>query len=158
MVSTGVLIRRPVNVVFTALADPTITTRFWFTKSTSRMEPGAKLLWTWEMYNMSSHVSVTEVRPGSLIRFMWDGYDPANSMTVIFRFVPYGDVDGEASTYVRITETGFSGDADTQVQRAVSSIGGFTFYLSALKAALEHDITLRVVKDAFPPGLVMPED
>lgn len=108
------------------------------------------------MYNASGHVSVVDVKPDALIRFTWDGYDPANPTTVVFRFVPYGD--GDASTYVRITETGFTGDADTQVQRAVNSMGGFTFLLSALKAALEHDITLRVVKDAFPPGLVVPED
>jgi hypothetical protein len=31
-----------------------------------------------------------------------------------------------------------------------------TFLLSALKAALEHDITLRLTVDAHPPNLKLP--
>jgi len=57
---------------------------------------------------------------------------------------------------VHITETGFTGDADTQVRRVTDSTAGFTFLLSSLKAALEHDITLRVVLDAHPPRLQLP--
>jgi hypothetical protein len=51
------------------------------------------------------------------------------------------------------TETGFTGDGDTVVRYATDSTGGFTFLLSALKALLEHDILLRVVRDAHPSGL-----
>jgi hypothetical protein len=42
------------------------------------------------------------------------------------------------------------------VSRALDSTAGFTFLLSSLKAALEHDITLRVVLDAHPPNVREP--
>jgi uncharacterized protein YndB with AHSA1/START domain len=149
---TGMLIRRAPHDVFEALADPSITTRFWYTKSSGRMEEGAELTWEWEMYGVSGKVWVQEVEPDRRIRFSWEGYDPAHPTTVEFLFVPYEN----DATYVRITETGFSGDGDTQVSRALDSTGGFTFLLSSLKAALEHDITLKVTSDAHPPHLQLP--
>ena len=151
-VDVGMLVRRPPDEVFEALADPSVTTRFWYTRSTGRMTEGAELTWTWEMYGVSSKVWVEEVRPGRLIRFRWDSYDPAHPTTVRFEFTPYqGD-----TTYLRITETGFTGDDSTQVSQALDSTAGFTFLLSSLKAALEHDITLRVTMDAHPPDLPGP--
>jgi uncharacterized protein YndB with AHSA1/START domain len=146
------LIRRPPHDVFEALADPAITTRFWYTGSTGRMTEGAELTWTWAMYGVSSRVRVQQVEPGRRIRFGWDGYDPEHPTTVEFRFVPCQG----GTTCLRITETGFTGDADTQVRRALDSTGGFTFLLSSVNAALEHDITLRVVQDAHPPNLELP--
>ena len=148
-VDVGMLIRRSPDEVFEALADPSVTTRFWYTRSTGRMTEGAELTWTWEMYGVSSTVWVEEVRPGRLIRFRWDGYDPVHPTTVRFEFVPYQG----GTTYLRISETGFTGDPGTQVSRALDSTAGFTFLLSSLKAALEHDITLRVTMDAHPPDL-----
>ena len=148
-VDVGMLIRRSPDEVFEALADPLVTTRFWYTRSTGRMTEGAELTWTWEMYDVSSTVWVEEVRPGRLIRFRWDGYDPAHPTTVRFECTPYQD----GTTYLRITETGFTGDPGTQVRQALDSTAGFTFLLSSLKAALEHDITLRVTMDAHPPDL-----
>jgi uncharacterized protein YndB with AHSA1/START domain len=147
--AVGMLIRRPPGEVFAALADPARTTRFWYTKSTGRMTPGAELTWTWEMYHVSSTVRVLDVEPSRRIRFRWDGYDPAHPTTVEFQFIPYQD----DTTYLRVTETGFTGDPDTQVSRALDATAGFTFLLSSLKAALEHDITLRVVLDAHPPDV-----
>jgi uncharacterized protein YndB with AHSA1/START domain len=149
---TGMLIRRAPHDVFEALADPSITTRFWSTESSGRMEEGAELTWEWEMYGVSGKVWVQEVEPDRRIRFSWEGYDPAHPTTVEFLFVPYEN----DATYVRITETGFSGDGDTQVSRALDSTGGFTFLLSSLKAALEHEITLKVTLDAHPPHLQLP--
>lgn len=76
------------------------------------------------------------------------GYDPQHPTEVEFRFVPW-----EGDTYVLVTETGFSGDGDTLVQRVIDSTTGFTFLLSSLKAFLEHDVVLRVVVDAHPAGI-----
>lgn len=148
-VGVGMLIRRSPHDVFEALADPSITTRFWYTKSSGRMVEGAELIWEWEMYGVSTKVRVEVVDPGSRIRFVWDGYDPTHPTTVEFNVVPHEN----GTTYLRITETGFTSDADTQVARALDSTAGFTFLLSSLKAALEHDITLRVVIDAHPTDL-----
>lgn len=151
-VDVGMLVRRPPHEVFEALADPSITTRFWFTKSTGRMAQGAELTWEWEMYRASGRVWVKEIQADRRIRFTWDGYDPSHPTTVEFQFIPYEN----DTTYLQITETGFSGDADTQVRRALDSTAGFTFLLSSVKAALEHDITLRVTLDAHPPNLQTP--
>ena len=144
----GMLIRRPARDVFAALTDPALTTRFWFTKSSGPVTHGAELTWTWEMYGVSSAVSVTDVEQDRLLRFTWSGYDPAHPTTVEFRFVPWAE-----GTYVQVTETGFSGGGDTQVSRALDAAQGFTFLLSSLKAFLEHDVVLRVVLDAHPAGL-----
>jgi uncharacterized protein YndB with AHSA1/START domain len=151
-VNVGMLVRRSSHDVFEALADPIVATRFWYTKSSGRMIEGAELVWEWEMYGAEGHVRVDKVEDDRLIRFIWDGYDPLNPTTVEFHFSPHEN----GTTYLRITETGFSGDADTQVARALDSTAGFTFLLSSLKAALEHDITLRVVLDAHPLYLRTP--
>jgi uncharacterized protein YndB with AHSA1/START domain len=134
------------------LADPSITTRFQYTKSSGRMMEGAELTWELEMYHVAGKVWVKEVETDRRIRFSWEGYEPSHPTTVEFLFVPYEN----DSTYVRITETGFTGDPNTQVSRALEATGGFTFMLSALKAALEHEITLHVVTDAHPPNLQIP--
>jgi len=39
------LIRKPANIVFDAIVDPTVTTRFWFTKSSGRLTQDAKVKW-----------------------------------------------------------------------------------------------------------------
>jgi hypothetical protein len=54
---------------------------------------------------------------------------------------------------VQVTETGFKGDGDELVARAAGSTGGFTIALCALRALLEHDVVLTVVRDRFPKGL-----
>jgi len=41
--STGMLIRKPVAEVFEAFVNPNITTKFWFTKSSERLEAGKQV-------------------------------------------------------------------------------------------------------------------
>lgn len=146
-VKVGMLVRRPPGDVFQALVDPTITTRFWFTKSSGKVVPGARLRWDWEMYGVSAEVSVKEVDDNRRILFDWGDGDDLT--TVELRFLPFED----DATYVQVTESGLSGDGDDLVARAAGSTGGFTIALCALKALLEHDIVLTVVRDRFPKGL-----
>ena len=146
-VIVGMLVRRRPGDVFQALVDPDITTRFWFTKSSGRIVSGASLQWDWEMYGVSAKVSVKDVEDNRRIVFDWG--DDGETTTVEFRFVPFED----DATYVQVTEGGFSGDGDALVARAAGSTGGFTIALCALKALLEHDVVLTVVRDRFPKGL-----
>jgi uncharacterized protein YndB with AHSA1/START domain len=44
-----ILIRKLVEEVFLAFIDPEITTRFWFTKSSGKLEEEKPAQWTWEM-------------------------------------------------------------------------------------------------------------
>src|SRR5215210_5491779 len=55
------LIRRSVAEVFEAFIDPAITSKFWFTKGSGRLEPGKQVRWEWEMYNASAQVNVKAV-------------------------------------------------------------------------------------------------
>lgn len=141
----GMLIRRPVSEVFQAFVDPAITTKFWFTKSSGKLEPGADVRWEWEMYDASTTVSVKEVEENSRILVEWD---PDSPKEVEWRFFS-GEDD---TTFVRITETGYKGTGDEIVAHAIDSQGGFTWVLAALKALLEHNIVLTVVADAHPEG------
>ncbi|MEO3876223.1 SRPBCC family protein [Nonomuraea sp. B12E4] len=142
----GMLIRRRPAEVFQAIVDPEITTKIWYTKSSGNMTPGAELLWEWEMYGASSRVVVKEVEENSRILFTWSGYTPDNPTTVEFRFISASG----GTTYVQVTESGFTGSGDEVVQYAIDSTGGFTFLISGLKALLEHDLPLGLIGDAHP--------
>ena len=141
------LIRQPAARVFEAFINPEITTRFWFTKSSGRLEAGKQVSWTWEMYNASVQVNVKEVEPNKRIVAEW----PYNgfSTTIEWIFTPYAT----DATYVSVTNSGFGGDGDKIVNDALESKGGFTWVLAGLKAFLEHGIELNLIADAFPKGL-----
>ena len=62
------LIRKPVREVFEAFIDPAITSKFWFTKGSGRLEAGTTVHWEWEMYNISVPVDVKEIEAVSLER------------------------------------------------------------------------------------------
>lgn len=47
--------------VFEAFIDPVITSKFWFTKGSDRLEPGQQIQWDWEMYNASVQVDVKAI-------------------------------------------------------------------------------------------------
>jgi uncharacterized protein YndB with AHSA1/START domain len=68
---TAMLIRRPVPEVFQAFVDPAITSQFWFTKGSGRLEAGKQIRWDWEMYGHSVQVSVKAVEPNR--RILLDG-------------------------------------------------------------------------------------
>ena len=141
------LIRKSVVEVFEAFINPEITTKFWFTKSSGKLEAGKQITWTWEMYNASAQVTVKEVEQNKRISIEWSGYGSPN--TVEWIFTPYGN----DATYVSITNSGFKGDGDKVVSDALDSKGGFTWVLAGLKAYLEHGIELNLIGDAFPKGL-----
>jgi uncharacterized protein YndB with AHSA1/START domain len=147
VVEAAMLIHRPPAEVFRAFADPAVTTRFWCTKSTGPMTPGAHLRWDWEMYGMSTGVTVREIEPDRRILFDWGDDSPT---TVEMRFTPWAG----GATFAEITESGLSGSGDELVARAAGSTAGFTIVLCAAKALLEHDIVLTAVRDRHPRNLV----
>ena len=64
---TEMLIRKPVAEVFEAFINPAITTKFWFTKSSGKLEAGKQIRWEWEMYNASAEVDVKVNEPGIIV-------------------------------------------------------------------------------------------
>jgi uncharacterized protein YndB with AHSA1/START domain len=143
---TGMLIRRPVADVFAAFIDPNITTQFWFTKSSGRLEAGKMVKWEWEMYGASTQVTAKTIEPNRRIVIEWQGY--SGPTTVEWKFAPMT----KDTTFVSITESGFTGSGDDVVNYAINSGQGFTWTLAGLKAFLEHNIKLNLVADRFPNG------
>ncbi|MBN3523704.1 SRPBCC family protein [Paenibacillus apiarius] len=133
------LIRKPIEEVFEAFIDPAITSRFWFTKSSGRLETGKRVQWDWEMYGASADVEVKEIEENKRILIEF-------GTTVEWIFTPRA----ENETFVTITNSGFKGDADDIVKQAIDSTEGFTIVLCGLKALLEHDIVLNLVADKAP--------
>jgi len=141
------LIRRPIAEVFEAFINPEITTKFWFTKGSGRLEAGKQVNWVWEMYDISVQLNVEEVEANKRILIDWSIYGTPTQVEWIF--TPYGN----DSTFVSITNFGFGGSGDEIVSRALDSTGGFALVLAGLKAWLEHGIALNLVADRFPKGL-----
>ena len=143
----AMLIRRPVADVFEAFVNPDITSQFWFTKGSGRLEEGKQVQWDWEMYGFSIQITVKSIEPNKRILIEWPGY--GSPSTVEWIFTPWK----EGTTFVSITNAGLSGDADQVVKEAIDSTGGFTWVLAGLKALLEHNVRLNLVADRFPKGL-----
>lgn len=141
------LIRRPVAEVFEAFINPTTTSKFWFTRSSGRLESGKQVQWDWEMYNSSVQVSVKAIEDNKRILIEWSAYGQPTMVEWIF--TPRED----NTTLVSITNTGFSGNGDELVKQAIASTEGFSLVLSGLKAFLEHNIILNLVADRFPERL-----
>jgi len=143
---TAMLIRKPVAEVFEAFVDPAITTKFWFTKGSGRLEAGKQVQWDWEMYGISTSVSVKVVEPSKRILIEWPS--PGGPTTVEWVFMPH-----EHGTFVTVTNSGFAGDAGAVVKQALDSTQGFSLVLAGAKALLEHGIRLNLVPDRYPEGI-----
>jgi uncharacterized protein YndB with AHSA1/START domain len=143
---TGMLIRKPVAQVFEAFVDPAITSNFWFTKGSGRLAPGEPVRWDWEMYGVSTEVSVKAIEPDRRIVIEWDGYSGRTMVEWKFAALDAG------STFVSITESGWTGTGDELVKFVISSTEGFTWTLAGLKGFLEKGIKLNFVQDRFPKG------
>jgi uncharacterized protein YndB with AHSA1/START domain len=140
------LIRRPAAEIYEAFVDPAITTKFWFTKASGRLEVGATVQWEWEMYGVVDDVTVKALEPGRRILVEWPGHGTTN--TLEWRFLARPD----DTTMVEITESGFAADDKDLVAKVADSSAGFALVLAGAKAWLEHQVVLNLVQDRFPDG------
>ncbi|MFD8934957.1 SRPBCC domain-containing protein [Streptomyces sp. NPDC059578] len=138
------MMRRPAAEAFRAFADPAVTSRFWYSKSSGPIVTGADLRWEWETYGGSVDVRVQDVQEGRLIRFGWGIY--GQPTTVEVTFTP----QTPQVTFVEVTETGFQGSVTDTVGWLNDTVGGFATTLCAMKALLEHGIELNAVPDHHP--------
>lgn len=141
-VECQMMIRKPIATVFQAFIDPAITTKFWFTKSSGKLEKGKTITWEWEMYGVSDNVMVKEIIPDRKISIEWDS--PAT--TVDFEFTSLT----ENTTYVVIRNYNFHQTGEDLIEAIKNNTGGFTTVLDGLKAFLEYGIELALVRDKFP--------
>lgn len=141
---TGMLIRKPVDKVFEAFIDPEITTQFWFTRSSGRLEVDRPIQWDWEMYDISVPVTAKVIEPNERIVIVWPGYGGPTTVEWVFEPHEHG------TTFVSIEESGFVGDGDALVKQVADSSQGFSLVLAGLKALLEHGVRLNLIADRYP--------
>ena len=123
------LIRRPVAEVFEAFVNPAITSKFWFSKSSGRLEAGKQVVWEWEMYDFSAQVYVKAVDPNARILVEWSAYGPPTPIEWVFTARPDG------TTFVSVTNRGFPGNEVEAAQHALDATEGFAFVLAGAKAS-----------------------
>lgn len=143
----GMLIRKPVKQVFEAFIEPEITSNFWFSKSTGRLDENDEVLWTWEMYEHSVPVLVKSIIPNQTIIIEWGNYDEKTKVEWVFTPL------NESKTFVKIINSRFEGTPDELLAQVRDSTEGFTLVLAGLKAYLEYNILLNLVADRFPKEL-----
>lgn len=144
--TTAMLIRKPVTEVFEAFVNPAITSKFWFTKCSGRLQAGKQIRWDWEMYNHSVQVSVKAIEENKRILIEWEAYGTPTPVEWVFTS------RSDDATLVSVTNSGFSGDGGEVVKQALDSTEGFALVLAGAKAFLEHNITLNLIADRFPDG------
>lgn len=141
----GMLIRRPVADVFEAFIDPAITTKFWFTHGSDRLDSGKEIHWEWRMYGVSTTVNISEIVENKKIVMQWS--DPPTTVVWAFTEMP------GATTFVEVRNFGFVGSRDEQVTQAIDSAGGFALMLAGAKAWLEQGVMLGLIGDRHPKGV-----
>ena len=99
------------------------------------------------MYGISIPVTAKAIEMNKRIVIEWPGY--SGLTTVEWTFAPQKD----GTTFVSITESGFTGDGDDLVKQVTASTQGFSLVLAGLKALLEHDVRLNLVADRYPKGI-----
>jgi uncharacterized protein YndB with AHSA1/START domain len=132
--------------VFEAFVNPDITSKFWFSKGSGRLEAGKQVTWDWEMYHFSVPVNVKVVEQNARILVEWSAYGAPTSIEWIFKPRPDG------TTFVSVTNKGFPGSEAEAVQLALDATEGVAFVLAGAKALLEHNVKLNLVPDRFPDG------
>ncbi len=101
------------------------------------------------MYGHSADVDVDAVEENKRILMRWPAYDGDTQTTVEWTFTARPD----NTTFVTVTNTGLTGDQDAIAKQAISATGGFALVLAGMKALLEHNIELNLVRDRFPEGV-----
>ena len=102
------LIRRPVAEVFEAFIDPSITSKFWFTRGSGKLVQGTAETWHWDLYAATAQVAVRSVEVNRGISIEWPS-------PVEWLFSPRSD----GTTFVSITASGFVGGEDEKVTQAI---------------------------------------
>lgn len=147
---TGMLIRKSAAEVFEAFVDPAVTSRFWFSKGSGRLTPGAEVRWDWEMYGASAQVRVIAIEPARRILVEWGSPDEAPT-TIEWRLEPRG----KDQTMVTVANFGFEGTGDEVVAKALDAVEGFSLLLAGAKAWIEHGVQLNLVPDRHPDAIVI---
>tara|TARA_R100000322_G_scaffold9788_2_gene6124 strand:+ start:6125 stop:6574 length:450 start_codon:yes stop_codon:yes gene_type:complete len=141
----AIMVAADPNTCYEAFADPDRITRFWFPRVSGPIEPDAHL--TWHVGHaddaMGIDVDVVSARPGIGFDIRWGTGDAKTEVSWSFH-------EKGPLTEIRVTETGFQGDDETRISKALDSTGGFNQVLVAAKALIEHGVDVNVVDSRAP--------
>lgn len=141
----SMLIRKPAAEVFEAFIEPDITSQFWYSRGSGRLDTGKPVTWYWDDYNASSEVTAHAIIKDKLIFFTWPGPDGlATIVNITFT------ARGSKATYVQVEEKGWEPGMKGLINIIVGQTEGWTLVLAGLKAFLEHGIRLNLVPDQNP--------
>lgn len=151
VVSSGMLIRKPVAEVFEAMVNPDITSKFWFTHGSGRVEAGKTLEWEWGQFAIKDTVDILEVIPDKLISLNWALGDLKTTVDITF------EPKSPSTTYVKVIEKDFWNPDPARDKSLIPKIelmlgqtGGWAFVLASMKAWLEHKLNLNLIADHYP--------
>lgn len=135
-------IKRPASEVFEAFADPSKMTKFWFPKSTGRLEAGSEVKWYVGTEDDAPEiiVRVKAADKPNLLHIEWGSDDDFKDVKWQFKSTTSDE------TEVFIIESGFADDSDEAVKQALDSTCGFNQVITAAKAFLEHNVVVNVVE------------
>ena len=136
-------IRRSPSDVFTAFADASAMSKFWFTRRDDGLREGESVSWFIGSGKnaVSFDIRVKELqRPGKIVIEWENGGEHTQVAWSI-------DGTAEGETILTIEESGFTGSREAIIERALNSTAGFNQVIVAAKALVEHGIELNVVAD-----------
>lgn len=151
VVKAQMLIRKPVSEVFEAMVNPDITSKFWFTGSSGRVEPGKTIEWEWGQFGVKDTVDILDVKTDEYISLEWKLGDLKTLVEMVF------ELHSNASTLVKVTESGFwktnpaeDENLEEKINLMLGQNGGWNLVLSSMKAWLEHELDLNLIADHEP--------
>lgn len=140
-IKAGLIVCKPANEVFEAIADPSKMSRYFISESTGRMEAGKTLTWKFPEMDMEFPVRIIATRKDEYISYNWDDMDGTETAVEIFL-----KPAGAGKTFVTVTEKSRENN-EAGIQWLRQNTEGWANFLACLKAYLEYGINLR--KEAF---------
>ena len=137
------LVRKPASDVFDAFANAEIMSKFWFTRRDAGLRAGETVTWYLgpQPDALPVEIRVTSLERPGLIVMEWENAGGFTTVTWTF------EEKGPNTTVLRVEETGYSSDPQTNLAAVLESIGGFNQVLIAAKAWLEHRAAINVIAD-----------
>ena len=137
------LVRKPASEVFDAFANAEAMSKFWFTRRDDGLRAGETVTWYLgpQPDALPVEIRVTSLERPRLIVMEWENAGGFTTVTWTF------EEKGPNTTLLRVEETGYSADPQTNLAAVLESIGGFNQVLIAAKAWVEHRAPINVIAD-----------
>jgi uncharacterized protein YndB with AHSA1/START domain len=131
-------IRKPVQQVFEAVADPQKLTGYFTKTASGPLAEGTTVMWSFPEFPGEFPVKVREVVPNDRIVLEWESEEGGYDTRIEILFKPLDD----GATMVQIRESGWP-PTPKGVESSYRNCGGWMHMACCLKAYLEHGINLR---------------